>query len=35
MLGAIRTGGSQLPAARVRPVGELTWFADRAAAAGV
>jgi 6-phosphogluconolactonase len=35
MLGAIRAGGSQLPAARLRPVGELTWFADRAAAAGV
>ena len=35
MLGAIHAGGSQLPAARVRPVGELTWFADRAAAAGV
>ena len=29
---AIRTGGSQVPAARVRPVGELIWFADRAAA---
>jgi 6-phosphogluconolactonase len=35
MLGAIRAGGSQLPAARVRPVGELIWFADRAAAAEV
>lgn len=34
MLGAIRAGGSQVPAARVRPVGELLWFADRAAAAG-
>jgi len=34
MLGAIRAGGSQLPAARVRPAGELIWFADRAAAAG-
>ncbi|MBO0712531.1 MAG: 6-phosphogluconolactonase [Acetobacteraceae bacterium] len=31
-LSAIRAGGSQLPAARVRPVGELIWFADRAAA---
>jgi 6-phosphogluconolactonase len=30
-LSAIRAGGSQLPAARVRPVGELIWFADRAA----
>ena len=29
---AIRTGDSQVPAARVRPVGELIWFVDRAAA---
>jgi 6-phosphogluconolactonase len=29
---AIRTSGSQVPAARVRPVGELFWFVDRAAA---
>jgi 6-phosphogluconolactonase len=29
---AIRAGDSQAPAARVRPVGELTWFVDRAAA---
>jgi 6-phosphogluconolactonase len=29
---AIRTGDSQAPAARVRPVGELLWFVDRAAA---
>ena len=29
---AIRAGGSQVPAARVRPVGELIWFVDRAAA---
>lgn len=29
----IRAGGSGLPAARVRPVGELLWFVDRAAAA--
>jgi 6-phosphogluconolactonase len=29
---AIRAGGSQVPAARVRPVGELFWFVDRAAA---
>jgi hypothetical protein len=29
---AIRAGVSDVPAARVRPVGELIWFADRAAA---
>jgi 6-phosphogluconolactonase len=28
----IRGGGSDVPAARLRPVGELVWFADRAAA---
>jgi 6-phosphogluconolactonase len=28
----IRAGGSNVPAARVRPVGELAWFVDRAAA---
>jgi 6-phosphogluconolactonase len=28
----IRAGNSQVPAARVRPVGELHWFVDRAAA---
>ena len=28
----IRAGDSELPAARVRPVGELFWFVDRAAA---
>jgi 6-phosphogluconolactonase len=28
----IRTGDNQVPAARVRPVGELFWFVDRAAA---
>jgi 6-phosphogluconolactonase len=28
----IRAGGSRAPAARVRPVGELVWFVDRAAA---
>ena len=28
----IRAGNSQVPAARIRPVGELIWFADRAAA---
>jgi 6-phosphogluconolactonase len=30
----IRAGGSQVPAARVKPVGELIWFVDRAAAGG-
>jgi 6-phosphogluconolactonase len=29
---AIRAGGIDVPAARVQPVGELFWFADRAAA---
>ncbi|HET6619063.1 MAG TPA: 6-phosphogluconolactonase [Dongiaceae bacterium] len=29
---SIRAGGSQVPAARIRPVGELVWFVDRAAA---
>jgi len=29
---AIQSGGSDVPAARVRPVGELIWFVDRAAA---
>jgi len=28
----IRAGGSRVPAARVKPVGELVWFVDRAAA---
>jgi 6-phosphogluconolactonase len=32
ILRAIRTGASQPPAARVRPVGELVWFVDQAAA---
>ena len=32
-LAAIRAGDSKLPAARVRPVAELIWFVDRAAAA--
>jgi 6-phosphogluconolactonase len=32
VLKAVRAGGSQLPAARVRPVGELLWFVDRPAA---
>jgi len=34
VLRAIRAGGSQVPAAQVRPVGELVWFVDRAAAGG-
>jgi 6-phosphogluconolactonase len=34
ILAAIRAGGSHAPAARVRPVGELIWFVDRAAATG-
>jgi 6-phosphogluconolactonase len=32
ILRAIRAGGSQVPAARVRPVGALFWFIDREAA---
>jgi 6-phosphogluconolactonase len=32
MFSAIRAGGSRVPAARVKPVGELIWFVDRAAA---
>jgi 6-phosphogluconolactonase len=32
VLGAIRAGGSPLPAARLRPLGEVLWFVDRAAA---
>ena len=32
ILREIRNGGSQAPAARVRPRGELFWFVDRAAA---
>jgi 6-phosphogluconolactonase len=32
IFSAIRAGGSQVPAARVRPVGDLFWFVDRAAA---
>jgi len=31
-LVSVRAGDSRLPAARVRPVGELIWFVDRAAA---
>jgi 6-phosphogluconolactonase len=34
IFGAIRAGNSQVPAARVRPVGELFWFVDQAAAGG-
>jgi 6-phosphogluconolactonase len=34
ILRSIRAGGSQAPAARVRPVGELFWFVDQAAADG-
>jgi 6-phosphogluconolactonase len=32
ILSAVRGGDSALPAARVRPVGELIWFVDKAAA---
>jgi 6-phosphogluconolactonase len=32
IFGAIRAGNSQVPAARIRPVGELFWFVDQAAA---
>jgi 6-phosphogluconolactonase len=32
IFSTIRAGGSNVPAARVRPVGELLWFVDRAAA---
>ncbi len=32
IMGEIRGGDSQVPAARVRPVGDLVWFLDRAAA---
>lgn len=32
ILREIRTGSSQVPAPRVRPLGQLYWFADRAAA---
>jgi 6-phosphogluconolactonase len=34
IFNAIRSGNRDVPAARVRPVGELIWFADRAAAGG-
>ena len=33
-MAAIRGGNSDVPAARVRPVGELVWFLDQAAASG-
>jgi 6-phosphogluconolactonase len=32
ILKTIRAGNSDVPAARVRPVGDLHWFVDRAAA---
>jgi 6-phosphogluconolactonase len=32
ILRAIRGGGSRVPAARVRPQGELFWFVDKDAA---
>jgi 6-phosphogluconolactonase len=32
ILRAIRAGDSQVPAARLRPIGEIFWFVDRAAA---
>lgn len=35
MLRTIRAGGSDVPAARVKPVGDLIWFADKAAADGL
>lgn len=34
IFGAIRSGNSRVPAARVRPVGELFWFVDQTAAGG-
>ena len=34
IFGAIRNVNSRVPAARVRPVGELFWFVDQAAAGG-
>jgi 6-phosphogluconolactonase len=33
-LAAARSGDRRLPAARIRPVGRLHWFIDRAAAEG-
>jgi hypothetical protein len=32
MLQRLSTGGDELPAARIHPVGELVWFVDTAAA---
>jgi 6-phosphogluconolactonase len=32
ILRTVMAGGSEVPAARLRPIGELIWFADRAAA---
>jgi 6-phosphogluconolactonase len=32
ILRAMRSGASQAPAARIKPIGELFWFVDRAAA---
>ena len=34
ILRIMTAGGSDLPAARVKPVGELIWFVDQAAAGG-
>src|ERR1700730_5897628 len=34
IFSAIRAGNSEVPAARVRPVGALSWFVDQAAARG-
>jgi 6-phosphogluconolactonase len=34
ILRSVRAGGSDVPAARVKPVGELIWFTDQAAAGG-
>jgi 6-phosphogluconolactonase len=34
IFSAIRTGDSQVPAARVNPIGELIWFVDMEAAGG-
>jgi 6-phosphogluconolactonase len=34
IMAAIRGGNSDVPAARVRPLGELVWFLDQAAASG-
>ncbi|MBV9783470.1 MAG: 6-phosphogluconolactonase [Acidisphaera sp.] len=34
ILAQVRDGGADVPAARLRPQGELIWFVDRAAAGG-